>query len=475
MQLFFKINCLDRLIEPIYNCYHSSTHNLEGLPMRSDLSKPVYVQIELTSQCNNNCIYCYNFWKYRDERLRARPTLSTKQWTQVAQTLGKLGIFYVTITGGEPLLEKEKLFSISRHLQKQGIRLMLNTNGTLVDEATAQGLRDLQFETALVSLLSSNAETHDKLSHRAGAFHETIKGIEALLKQGIHVAINSVATKLNHQGTFTTGEWLFHNFGIKNFNATPICPSAHGHQSLKLSPEEIITTLSQLMRLRKEYGTNVDILEVLPTCLFADNLDEESIAMFSRRMCTAGNTTITIGSMGDVRACSYDDKIEGNILKDNFAIIWERMKKWRDDTLLPKECHNCKIVGECGGGCRVNSSDSESAMSRCNMTPLLSKKYLIALSHALKQIPMDQSFSIRHGIMLRQETSTLYLVTLSPMSFIIIDINGLRLLRYLAELPYFTPFEIIDTLNLGKSRTTMFFNELFNKGFLQQSGANQKQ
>lgn len=74
--------------------------------MISNLRSPVYVQIEITSNCNNKCLHCYNFWRY--DQTNERKELSISEWKKVAKILGENDIFYATITGGEPFVAKEK-------------------------------------------------------------------------------------------------------------------------------------------------------------------------------------------------------------------------------------------------------------------------------------------------------------------------------------------------------------------------------
>ena len=45
----------------------------------------------------------------------------------------------------------------------------------------------------------------------------------------------------------------------------------------------------------------------------------------------------------------------GNILRDDWSKIWEKLSKWRSDDILPLECKVCTAVEECGGGCRVSA------------------------------------------------------------------------------------------------------------------------
>lgn len=442
--------------------------------MLSNLRSPIYVQVELTSDCNNHCLHCYNFWKYEKSTERRR-SLSIEELRKIAEILGKNDIFYVTVTGGEPFLEKEKLYRFLDFLIEKNIRIMINSNATLITENDVKKLREYPIEIFLVSLLSHNSQTHNKIAGINSSFESTLQGINLLQKYGINIAVNMVSMKLNYKDVYSTGKWLNDQLGIKNFSATPICPSSEDHQWLELERKEVLDVLTQLIELRNELGTRIDILEVLPTCLFTEDATKEIIKIFSKRMCTAGNTTITIGSEGDVRVCSFDNQSYGNILEENFNDIWNKMGHWRNDSLLPTECKTCVIVDSCGGGCRVNSKIKKGVY--CELDSLskgtLKENQDIFFSE-ISDIDIDSNFSCLKNILFRKEKENIYLIVANSMYFVLLNAAGLKLLKHLINLDTFIPKEVIKSFNLDYDDGKKLFAELLSKGFLREIGNNKK-
>lgn len=433
--------------------------------MISKLRGPVYVQVELTSDCNNKCLHCYNFWRNTTNAPK-RKVMSEDDLKKLAQVLGQIGVFYVTITGGEPFLRRKELFHFLNSLQEQNIRPMINSNATLITDEGAKQLSHYPIEIFLASLISWDPKQHDRVAISTNAHQRTVAGIRHLLKYGIPVAVNMVASKLNYQELFATGQWVHKEFGIKDFSATPICPSLPEHRSLELDRSEISSTVSQLLRLRQELDMRVDILEVLPMCLFEDD-DVELTEMFSGRICTAGNTTITVGSEGDVRVCSYDKQVYGNILLDNFSVIWDRMSRWRNDSLMPQECKVCEILETCGGGCRVNAqihtgdyceldTRARGAIVKQRAKPLLKDK----------GVPPDLKLRATKNISFREESLGVFLVVANPTQFVLTNKDGLALIRHLLSLPDFTPRLVADSFNLNLSSIEPFLRELHQKRFI---------
>jgi len=435
--------------------------------MISRLKSPIYVQIEVTSNCNIKCLHCYNFWRYGSTNKRKE--LSILEWKKAIKILGENDIFYATITGGEPFIVKEKTYKLMDFLRKQNIRIIINSNATLIDQNEAKKLSTYPIEIFLVSLISSNSQQHNKIANSNFAFRKTVQGIKNLQKANINIAINMVASKLNYQNVYTTSKWVYENFGIKNFSATPICPSVQEHQILELSEKETIDTFNQLLQLKRNIGLNVDILEVFPTCLFKD-LEDEVVKTFSKRMCTAGNTTITIGSEGDIRVCSYDRKSYGNILNESFRKIWKKMEIWRNNSLLPFECRECIIVDSCGGGCRVNAKVKQGEyceLSNFHKGALKEKqgKFFKEAS----DIQLDKKLSLSKNILFREEKESKFVLVENPMHFVIVNNKGLEVIKYLNTLSSFTTVKVINALNLDIEKDRKFFAELFYKGFLRKS------
>lgn len=437
--------------------------------MISKLKSPIYVQIEVTSECNLRCSHCYNFWRYNSAP--KRESLSLPELKKVAEVLGEHDIFYVTITGGEPFLEKDRVYGFLEFLREQNIRVTVNSNATLITDDDARKLSEYSIEVFLVSLMSSSAEKHNAIAGSKSAFSRAIQGIQTLQKHGINVAVNTVATKINHGDIYTTGKWVYDNFGIKNYSATPICPSVPEHESLVLNEKEVFVVLHQLLSLQKELGMNVDLLEVLPTCLFSDSQDENIVKIFAKRMCTAGNTTITIGSQGDVRVCSYDQESYGNILAEDFQSIWRRMEKWRDNSLLPHECESCAIVESCGGGCRVNSNLRTGQY--CELDYLsrgkIEKERALFFEN-IANVPMGSYFSLSDSVFVREEKDGIFVVVANSAYFMIVNSASLEIIKYLGGLGSFIPTEILTSLGLDQKVGEKFFAELFNKGFFNATG-----
>lgn len=159
------------------------------------LSCPITCQIEIDSHCNNNCIHCYNHWRHGKKCTDSKMKLSTLE--RVVDELVKAKIFQVTITGGEPLLNKKLLFEAIRMLISHRIPCAVNSNLTLLKRKDAEILHDLGMRGVLTSFFSFDEDKHDFIAGRKGAFRDTLKGITVATESDLKVAVSMVITRLN--------------------------------------------------------------------------------------------------------------------------------------------------------------------------------------------------------------------------------------------------------------------------------------
>ena len=115
-----------------------------------------------------------------------------------------LGEDILYLSGGEPTLHP-RFIDILKYINKKfpDLRIMLLTNGrTLCYESLPRALSAISNLSIAVSLHSSNAEIHDKITGTPGSFDQACKGIENILRfrrSGQEVEIRVVISKINYK------------------------------------------------------------------------------------------------------------------------------------------------------------------------------------------------------------------------------------------------------------------------------------
>ena len=119
------------------------------MQQRRTLSAPFKVQLLVTKECNLRCTYCC---AAESRRFENEPELSLSEWKSLLARLKKIGVLDVAFSGGEPFM-LDGFMNILSEARYLGFSLLsVDTNGTLITEATAQALRKLNIKKIHVSL-----------------------------------------------------------------------------------------------------------------------------------------------------------------------------------------------------------------------------------------------------------------------------------------------------------------------------------
>lgn len=121
----------------------------ESYPREKIVSEfPLQLDIETTGRCNLMCRHCFRF-----SRRTAVGDMPFGLYKKIIDEGQKYGLCAVNLTWmGEPFLHKEIIEMINYAKEKGVLDIMINTNGTLVDEAMAQKLLDSKLDTITFSL-----------------------------------------------------------------------------------------------------------------------------------------------------------------------------------------------------------------------------------------------------------------------------------------------------------------------------------
>jgi radical SAM protein with 4Fe4S-binding SPASM domain len=316
------------------------------------------VQVEITPKCDNNCSFCYNFWKNEPSK---KMSFKRERITKLISILLEHEVPAICLTGGEPLLEKQLVYRFLEASKKSGMYTSLNTNGRLITEETAEKLKALDLTSALVSIHGSSPQNHDKLVGAKGAFTEMREGFNNLVAKDINVTANYVVSKRNIKDIITTAG-ILRNIGVRSLTLTPLLPyrGVEDHLEWAIDKKQFSYYFKALRTMRNQ-GIAIDSTLPIAPCILVDIFPDcylDYLEVLSPRVCMAGATFMVISPEGVTRACIQAPELSdygGNILHD-FTKAWNESRNWSDHALMPNECkENCFALPICGGGCRTSS------------------------------------------------------------------------------------------------------------------------
>lgn len=161
---------------------------LQVIPRR--LIAPMFVLLDITSECSLQCGYCYN-----DSGIANRVSMDRSTLFRIADEIIRMRVFSTCVCGGEPTLHPD-FVDVIRYLRSHGVLVASITNGSEIDDDI---LREMARNLAIVQVTfdGPDAETHDRLRGK-GSFDRAIETVDRLKTHGLHqLRIAFTCTSLN--------------------------------------------------------------------------------------------------------------------------------------------------------------------------------------------------------------------------------------------------------------------------------------
>jgi len=152
---------------------------------------PLTVHLDITWRCNERCVHCYLDHDGKGE-------MTTEEIKDVIHQLAGCGTFFLSISGGEPLLRRD-CFEILEYARALRFNVKLKTNAVMIGAKEAARIRKLGIEQVQISLYSHRPEVHDAITKLPGSLRRTTDAIRHLKANGVKVSITDVLMKYNHR------------------------------------------------------------------------------------------------------------------------------------------------------------------------------------------------------------------------------------------------------------------------------------
>jgi MoaA/NifB/PqqE/SkfB family radical SAM enzyme len=147
---------------------------------------PFFFVISPTMACNLKCVGCYA------GEYAKKDVLTTEEIDRLFTQGKELGIYFVTVSGGEPFIRKDLLDLWKKH---DDMYFLVYTNGLLIDDKKAELLGNLGNVAPAVSV--EGFEEHTDLRRGPGVFKELQKVWKRLRENGVLFGFSATATREN--------------------------------------------------------------------------------------------------------------------------------------------------------------------------------------------------------------------------------------------------------------------------------------
>lgn len=318
---------------------------------------------ETTSACNLRCAHC----RASAVENRSPDELSFEHARGLLSDIASFARPVIVLSGGEPLV-REDIFDIARYGTELGLRVVLATNGTLLDSDVAARLAESGIQRVSISLDGADADTHDSFRGLPGAFDDAIRGIDFCKAAGLPVQINTTVAKHNLQQLPAILE-LAVSLGASALHLFLLVPTGCGKEIAgreMISPQEYEHVLNWLYDASRSAAVNLKAtcaphyFRVLRQRAKADGvtITPKTHGMEAMtRGCLAGSAVCFVSHRGDVYPCGYLPISAGNVLETPLSLIWcesDLFAALRNPLLLKGKCGRCEYVRVCAG-CRARA------------------------------------------------------------------------------------------------------------------------
>lgn len=273
------------------------------------------VQWELTYRCNESCIHCYNpgaaHIKGEKNLRNSFSEVSTNRAFEIIDELSQLGVFELTLSGGEVTLRKD-FFEILSYARSKGFDVSIFTNALKFSDSMIDQIASYWPSSIGVSIYSNDSSTHDEITRVPGSHESSLRALQR-----------------------------FHDLGIKtNMKSILMKHTLPEHASIK----DLAINVGAVPQVEMNLSNGVDGANA-PAMLAVDNFDElvlvaatpgsplfvggasENFGEVHKDMnstpCAAGLSGLTISSEGNIYPCTSLPIESGNILSDSISEIWK--------------------------------------------------------------------------------------------------------------------------------------------------------
>ncbi|MCX6231536.1 MAG: radical SAM protein [Bacteroidetes bacterium] len=324
--------------------------------MDSKLIIPDELRFAVTLKCNGACRHCYNLSGKDFDRLSADDFIRIiKEVYELNPNLDRM-----VLTGGEPMLEKEKVLQITRFARSLGIKVRLVTRGWELNTAVCHELKEAGVTKIQIGLDSSgeinytdeenqNWDTyHSWLRDDKRAWSKTIHAIKTAVDAGLEVSIRYSLCRSNLKDVVKTYQFVS-ALGVSKFKFRVLFPDGRAKQRMiheLIKGEEMANAQYDLIQASK---ANKTMVEITQPCMYslphrADLTNNGHEYNVFKEECSCGEVVAYIDAKGDVKYCLFDENPLGNVFKDSFLNVWNSIQAMEARQLrcpLDKSGSNC--------------------------------------------------------------------------------------------------------------------------------------
>jgi MoaA/NifB/PqqE/SkfB family radical SAM enzyme len=212
---------------------------------------PAFMILSITRKCNLSCKGCYSHATFELEKKEGRGAeLDSQNLQKVVKDGSDLGVSFMLLAGGEPLVRSADIFTLARN--NPLVIFPVFTNGTLIDEEIISQFKKYKNIFPILSIEGKGAMTDTRRGK--GVYDSAVEKMQVLQKNGIFFGLSFTVTKQNLEEVISA-EFIesLCSRGAGLFFYNEYTPVEKGTEKLCISAEERKILLSTLEEYRRRF------------------------------------------------------------------------------------------------------------------------------------------------------------------------------------------------------------------------------
>lgn len=318
----------------------------------------VNLSMNITRQCNLNCVYCYgNTGECGDEGKMDEAT-ATRAVDWLMDRSGNKKSVGILFGGGEPLINFPLIRHVVAHADKSAkalgkeVRYGMTTNATLLDDEKITFLKT----HGIVPLISYDGPEHIHNENRPfkngrGSHEVVLKNAENLLAKIPHARCRAT---INRSGDLPQIKKAILSAGFTSYTLTPAVPSLYGNWMPQGRGTEEMRHMYNFLDKEADITFNAIRNRTVPKHGFKVLLSYlHALLSKEKRLygCGAGRRYLGVSVKGDLFPCPLFTGDPEMRMGSVFETDADREPYLRAMVTRLDECARCWAACFCGGGC----------------------------------------------------------------------------------------------------------------------------
>ena len=326
------------------------------------LSVPKLVVLNLTTDCNMRCKYCYASAGDYQSYMTKETAIKTVKGLKEINNDGKIKILF---HGGEPLLcfdvIKEVISFCEANYKKEDVDYYIQTNCVLLDKEVIAYLKEKDVKISIsIDGCDCNSNECRILANGQNSFDIIKKAIDEMNRQNVMINCLAVLNEKNYNDVENIIDFFVEN-KVYNFSFNYFIKGGRGNENsyLALTNDKLFETTKKIInKLEEYYKKGILLNEKNVFYLVKSIATSKKLYMCANSPCGAGLNIFGITPSGEIYPCddlsSQKQFCLGNINEKHLKDILEspiinHFACCNYDNI--EECKNCELKQYCGAGC----------------------------------------------------------------------------------------------------------------------------